>query len=346
MSEVLLEEVGPNGNIQAVVEADEDVCFFYLYGFKETGFGTRSVWVRNHSQAPESLDLARMNSGAAPKNPKAHCRHPQGLPPPDRNQLRVIWLPEGSGAALYEGGELLAIIPPWSGRKSFHGFARDSIGQGPVAWEIGTHNALLGRFHEAESYWRQWEDADPWPSIQSTLLSGIEKSLGQHSNYYAIGIGRWPPKAIVRIPRPDGVVLVTIGVSVRPQPEVEMATEQPELHRRIELGAVLPARWPGEAVERFADYMDGQSGLPWARYTWLGPGHTIPCDSWQNPTFAFALLQASHPAAPALALEPQFGDPVNVLWFVPISAAERQTAMDHGSERLIKALPPGRWEQA
>jgi hypothetical protein len=346
MAEVVFEEVSPNGNIQAVVEADEDVCFFYLFGAQGTDFGVRSVWVRNHSQAPDSLDAARMKAGVPPRNPKAHCRHVPGLPPLSKERLRVVWLPEGNGAGLYEDGELLAMIPPWSGMKGFHGYARDSIGDGPVAWEIGTNNALIGRFREAESYWRQWEDANPWPSVQDALLSGVESALGRHANYYAIDGGQWPPKAIVRIPRPDSVVLVTIGVSLRPQPSVEMATEKPELLRRIELGVVLPARWPDDAVKRFASYISGQSGLPWNKYTWLGPGHTIPCDSWQNRSFDFALLQLDHPAAPTPTLEPQFGDPVNILWFVPISAAERQAAMDHGSERLTQALPQGRWEQA
>jgi hypothetical protein len=346
MAEVLFEEVGPNGNIQAVVEADEDVCFFYLFGAEDTGFGMRSVWVRNHAQAPDILDVARMRAGLPPSNPKAHCRHPQGLPLPSKEQLRVVWLPEGNGAALYEGGELLAIIPPWSGMNGFNGYARDSVGEGPVAWEIGPQNVLVGRFRQAESYWRQWEDGNPWPALQDALLSAIEKTLGRHTNYYAIDGGQWPPKAIVRIPRPDSIVLLTIGVCVRPQPEVEAATEHPELLRRIELGVVLPARWPDDAVKRFASYMSAQSGLPWSKYTWLGPGHTIPCDSWQNRSFAFASLQPNHPAAPTPTLEPHFGDPVNILWFVPISPAERQTAIDHGSERLTQALPQDRWEQA
>ncbi len=228
----------------------------------------------------------------------------------------------------------------------FHGYARDCIGEGPVAWEMGTDNAIVDRFRQADSYWQQWEDANTWPSMHQALLSDIEKALGRHSNYYAIDDGQWPPKALLRIPRPDSVVLITIGVSVRPQPVVEMVAEQPELLRRIELGVVLPARWSDDAIKRFGSYMSGQSGLPWDRYTWLGSGHTIPCDSWQNRSFAFTLLQPDHPAAPTPALKPQFDDRVNILWFVPISAAERQTAMDNGSERLKQALPQSRWEQA
>lgn len=346
MADVLLEEVNPNGNIQAVVEADEQVCFFYLYGAQDSDFETASVWVRNHIPAPPTLDASRMNAGLPPANPAAHCRHKQGAPPLQRDELRVVWLPEGNGAALYEGDELLAIIPPWSGFEGFAGYARDCIGDGPVAWELAADNVLVERFADAELYWQQWDDDTLWPSIQSRLLSRIEPVLGKHANYYAIDQEEWPPKAIVRIPRPEGVVLVTIGVSVRPQPNVEMSTDAPELLRRIELGVLLPPQWSDDAVKRFAKYVSGQSNLPWSCYTWLGPGHTLPCDAWQNGDFRFALLSPRHPALPGCSLAPLFDDPVNILWFLPISAAERQLAIEGGSERLAKSLPPRRWAEA
>jgi hypothetical protein len=133
----ILEQVGPNGNVQAVVEADDAVAYFYLFGSKESGLGMRSVWVRNHGAAPEVLDVGRLKAGLPPRNVRAHCRHPRGLGPLDREALRVVWLPEGNGAALDEGDALFALLPPWSGLKGFHGYARDAIGDGPVAWEIG-----------------------------------------------------------------------------------------------------------------------------------------------------------------------------------------------------------------
>lgn len=345
MADVIFEHVNPNGNIQAVVEADDKVCYFYLFGSDESQFGMKSVWVRNHAPATDMLDVEGMKSGNPPQNPKANCRHPQGLPPLNPDQLRVVWLPEGDGAALYEAEELLAIIPPWSGYKGFHGFARDALGDGLLTWEIGEGNVLVERFQQADAYWQKW-DGNLWPTVQKSMLSSIESALGKHSNYYAIDGGEWPPKAIVRIPRDEGVVLISFGVSLRPQPQVEMSTEQPELMCRIELGAVLPASWPDEAIKQFASYLSAQSNLPWNRYTWLGAGHTIPCDSWQNRRFEFALLQPHHPAVPNPTFEPMFGDPVNLLWFVPITAAERQTAIDHGSQRLIETLPKNRWQEA
>ncbi|MFO0864612.1 MAG: hypothetical protein U0744_08180 [Gemmataceae bacterium] len=293
----LLEQVGPNGNVQAVVEADEYSAYFYLFGSKDSGLGMRSVWVRNHGAAPESLDVDRMKFGLPPRNVRGHCRHPQGLGPLNREALRVVWLPEGNGAALYEGDELLAILPPWSGLKGFHGYARDAIGDGPVAWEIGKTNVLVDRFREAEAYWGQW-NGEAWPSMRDALLAAIERTLGRHDKYYAIDGGNWPPRALVRIPRDDAYVFLTIGMSARPQPNVEMATEEPELLRRVEMGAILPASLPTEALNRFGSYLSGQSAYPWERYTWFGAVHTVPCNAWPNPKFPFALVQHEHSAAP------------------------------------------------
>ena len=346
MADVLFEEVGPNGNVQAVVESDEQVCFFYLCGAPETNFGMKSVWVRNHTQAPDSLNAKSMKAGCPPQNPAPFCCHPDGLSPLSEEELHVVWLPEGNGAALLEGEEILAIIPPWSGANGFHGYARDGIGEGPVAWELTSDNLLLERFNDAQAYWAKWDAENLWPAIQSELLTHIESAIGPHSNYYAIDGGDWPPKALLRIPWQDRIVLITMGVSTRPQPNVEMHTEQPELLRRIELGAVLPEHWPDEAIEKFAGYLSGQSNLPWRVYTWLGPGHTIPCDSWHNSAFTFAMMSREHAGVPRVSLGSQFDDPVNVLWFVPISEAERQQAIESGSDHLARTLPAERLEEA
>jgi hypothetical protein len=116
--------------------------------------------------------------------------------------------------------------------------------------------------------------------------------------------------------------------------------------RRIELGVALPLHWPDDAIKHFAAYISGQSRLPWRAYTWLGPGHTIPCDSWRNPEFTAALLLRNHPALPTVDAGEQFGDPVSVLWFLPITDSERQLAMENGSAALESQLPFDRWTEA
>lgn len=345
MAEVILEEVGPNGNAQALVELDNDTYYLYLYGAPETGFGTNSVWVRNIGTAPKEFERERMQEGCPPRNPASYCRFPEGQPLFQKEKLRIVWLPEGNGIALYEEAALLAIIPPWSGYKGFHGYARDCQGIGPVAWEMTQDNILHNRFSEAQAFWDQWEEEGLWRSIQQSLSEEITSALGKESNYYAIDGGYWPPKSILRIPRNNHVVLITIGVSIRPQPNVERYIDKPQDFRRIELGVVLPGKWTDGTIKEFASYLSAQANLPWAQYTWLGSGHTIGC-KWRNDEFTNALLVTEHPAIPSLLLNQQFGDPVNILWLLPISDQERKLAEEKGSKELLRMLPQNRWIDA
>lgn len=188
----LLEEISPNGNVAAWVEADGAVCYFYLSRAGDADFKTRSVWVRNLTGAPTALDKERMRGGNPPLNPSGYCKYRAGQPAPKPGDLEVVWLPEGNGAGLYEKGDLIAVIPPWSGQDGFHGFARDCFGDGPLAWEFGPDNLLIPRLREAKNFWAAWGQNEPWPDVQSALIEAYEEALGAHSNYYAIDGGYWP----------------------------------------------------------------------------------------------------------------------------------------------------------
>jgi len=346
MPEQLLEQVSPLGNVQAIVEVDERTCFFYLFGAPESEFGIKSVWVRNLQPAPAKLDVEGMAKSRPPMNPASHCRDKGAGTPPRKEALRVCWFPEGNGAALFEAERMLAVIPPWSGTSGFHGYSADCLGQGPLAWEMPKDpGELVARIAAAEQFWRTWE-TNPWPEIQQRQLAMIERVLGKESNYYAIDGGNWPPRALVRIPTGPGVALLTLGMSVLPQPNVEMYVEDPSAARRVEIGALLPNGWSDPDISQFGSYLSGQAQLPWEQFTWLGPGHTIPCNAWRNRKFTAAVLVSEHPALPALELPRQFSDPVSILWFLPVSDAERQLAMDKGTGELMKQLAPDRWKEA
>jgi len=71
MAETLLEEVNRNGNIQAVVESDDDACYFYLFAAPHTQLGMKSVWVRNHTRAPVALEVERLRSGTPSRKPRS-----------------------------------------------------------------------------------------------------------------------------------------------------------------------------------------------------------------------------------------------------------------------------------
>ena len=337
---VLLEEVSPNGNITAVVEQDERVAYFYLWPAKETNLTMRSCWVRNLVSAPHELDVTGMEDGQAPLMPRAYCTQPAGEPPLNRESLRVVWSEEGDAAALSENGELLAVIPSWSGTDGFHGFSRAATGNGPLACELGTpaSNVLFERFRKAAEYWASWDDKEFWTKYRDKMLESLEAQLGKHSKYFAIDGGEWPPKALIQFNSQAQTVLVTLGMSLRPQPAVEMHVENPGDCRRIELAVCLPSSSSPEQVHAVAGYLSGQSGFPWNYYTWLGRGHTMPADVFAQLSgnrFPFALLSTDLPDVPRLQLPPFRGDPVSVLWLLPISEHERGIAMEDGSQALL-----------
>ena len=109
---------------------------------------------------------------------------------------------------------------------------------------------------------------------------------------------------------------------------------------------MLPLGWPEDAVKQFGKYISAQARLPWNVYTWRGPEHTIPCDSWRNPAYTSALLVRDHSALGTVSPATILGDPVSVLWFIPITDRERQLAMAEGSAVLAAQLPKVRWRDA
>ena len=290
--------------------------------------------MQNRLPAPEGAPAA----ADAASMPRQHCRHPAGAGPLDPAALSLVWLPEGDGVALFERGELLAALVPWSGKKGFPGYARDAIDRGPGAWDLRPAEVLGRRFADAVAYWAEWDrpqgPAHPWVRMQEAALQAYEASLGKLGRYLAADGGNWPPRAIVCTERSDVTFFTTIGLALRPQPAVEMATERPEALRRIELGLALRPGMDAITARRWTSYLSGQSTLPWARYTWLGPGHTLACDIAAPEGFpALALIPAAASARPC-PLPAAWGDPVSLLWMVPLRPAELATLRERGLDAL------------
>ncbi len=334
----LIEKVNPDANLVAVVEDDGRTIYLYVRGVG-IDVGLRSTWVRNRVAAPAGIDRDGMEQGFAPRMPARHCRHPAGEGELEVDSLRLVWLPEGDGVALFEGAALLAVLPAWSGVGGFDGYARDAIGEGPHAWELSADSVLHARFAEADGYWASWEhDGGPWQAARQGQLAAYEAVLGAHSKYFAIDGDYWPPKALVQFELERAVVLATVGVALRPMPAVERVVEDPAHLRRIELGAVLPGR-PSEATLRaVAIELSSLATLPWARFTWLGHGHTVASTAFADAGFAGCVLVGDGSLGPGVALPALFGDPVRVLWLVPLTDLELQRAKRDGSQAIISGL--------
>lgn len=331
--EVLLHESSPDGAVQAVVEQDDRVVYFYLHS-QRPWMGMKSCWVRNLVPGPATLDPTEMQGGLAPRLPRTSCNHPRGAEPLSAEDLEVVWFEAGDGAALCLNGEPLAIIPPWSGEGGFHGYARDCRDETAVCWPMPNHPAIMQRIDEARQWWRSWQETNMWSSIQRLQLASYEAYLAPHEKYFQIDGGHWPPKGLASFPlkafgeASELEVLATIGVSIRPQPMVERYSDDPQSLERIELAAIATSQTRMDC----AQWLSSAANYPWHYGAWLGAGHTMEragsSESGESggEKSKIALIAASELPSPLcdVTLAEIRESPTNLLVAIPLDASAWQ----------------------
>jgi hypothetical protein len=224
----------------------------------------------------------------------------------------------------------------------FSGYARDCVGEGPFAWELDAENVMHDRIRAAHEFWQLWDDEEFWSRWRDERIDVIQSVLGPHAKYYAIDGGEFPPRAMLRFDAPDHYVFITLGVSLLAQPGVERQHDDPSPHRRIELAAAIDRRCSEEELKGFGQYLSAQAKYPWKRFTWLGVGHTMPCDSTPGSCggklFNFLAFTDSLANTPRIALPAFRGDRTNLLWVFPISESERKFAETNSTAELVQNL--------
>jgi hypothetical protein len=337
-------ETSPYEGIEAIIEQDDEVAFFYLRSLTNDTVGMKSCWIRNLIDAPEALDRSRLESGNAPVLPAKFCASAKAKPRLNEKQLRVVWFAGGDGAALLEKDEVLAIIPPWSGSEGFQGYARECHIKSPFCWPLPDHPALYERIQKSDEFWNSWGgDDSPWNRCEPKLLEAYEKIFGPVVNYFSIDGGQWPPKTLAQFNWENLLVVLTVGVSSCPQPLVEMRFDVPDRHRRIEFAACFTSDAPASLVTSFCQYMGGQSKLPWSNQSCFSHGHTISCDLFLKsqllPDFSSVLLgsQAELPVT-QIELPKLEGDPLNLLWMIPVFENERKYLQETHNFSLINQI--------
>ncbi len=338
-AKTLIEESSPSCPLVALVEQDNRVAYLYICGSEDSSFGVKSCWIRNLKQAPDEVELDLLENGIAPMLAKSNCKFPEGQEALDVANLELVWLEEGEGVALLENNEIIAVIPSWGGQGGFHGYARDCVGHGDFAWELGTDNGMLERIHKSRTFWESWnQEESPWHLWQPQLLGCYEAQFGEIDKYYPIDGEEWPPKGLYYKKQSGKNIFVTVGVSLRSQPMVEMYTDEPNMMNRIELGFITTADLKDTEVEHMVRWIRKQADLPWGQITWLGEGHTIYCDVFDNTKFDAVVLTSKLDVLPKFDLPEIYGSKVNLFWLVPITEREKNYVVDYGSQGLIDAL--------
>ena len=336
---VLLELRSPNCPITAIVEQDNQVAYFYLWGDEDSDFGVKACWIRNLDKAPIDADLKQMEEGVPPMLSETYCKFPEGQIPLQIDDLEIVWFDEGDAAALLEKGEVIAIIPSWAGINGFSGYARDCAGEGEYCWELQSSNILLGRIAKAKEYWQLWDqEINPFQIIQPQLLQQYENNLGNSDQYFAIDGNEWPPRGLFLKKGEVKDVFVTVGLSLLPMPGVEMYSEHPNEINRIELGLLLNSGLPQAELNLIGSWISGQASIPWKRISWFGNGHTITFNILSNTKMTSVVLVKHLNNLPDIELEDYRDSQVNILWMVPITENERNYIMDNGFELFSEKL--------
>jgi hypothetical protein len=322
------------------VEEYQTCTYTYLIHLKEEDIQSVAcaIWIRNHQAAPNDFEVDKMEEGHSTMMPRRFCNHPNGKERLQPEDLKCVWFEEGDGVALLENEKVLCIIPSWSGDK-FPAYSEDCIEANSFAMPLSEDNVLLERIKKADEFWQTW-DGDSWAPFLSSRLEVLHQKFGEEKKYYIIDNGKWPLKGMAQFEKDDTTYLITIGVSIIPQPIVELVTETPEKMRRIELALAMKTDEFKKNESKICSFLSAQTSIPWQNLSWLGHGHAIKCETvfGQDDKFPFGLFINSN-VVPALAhveFKPFRGDDINILWLTPITEAEFITIQATNIDAFLK----------
>lgn len=348
-SYVLAEVSNENQTLAAVVQQDHRAAYFYIYPAEAYSdrYQVRACWLRNLAAAPLQEDRAALEQGQPPMLAAEFCRNLEGEAPLNPEGLMVVWSESDDGAALWYYGQLLAVIPGWS-LYIDHSvcYSASCIKESPLAYPLGSAstNTQYAQAESTRQFWRSWqrEEGNPWPKMQRDFQARYEPHFGPSVKYYAIDQGKWPPMAITQHERDGIYYFLTMGVSIRPMPWVEILfNDEASRYRRMEMAIAIDSQYMTEdnAVQ-MASALAGFAHAPWARLTWIGEGHTLESDVAPLGYEGYILSSSFYPHSAHLTLPQQYGDPVNLFWASPVFTAERQLAhaTPNGGHDLVNRL--------
>lgn len=340
--EALLFETSPYGTLDAIVQHDGRSVYLYLNQSPNSGntFGTRACWVRNLTIGPYVINEDEMKSGIPPMLPRTDCVDRDGLPIPNPEHLSIVWFEEGNGVALIETDDngdqqTLAIIPPWSGLEGFHGYSAQCATETPLCWPMPDNPKLEQRIQQARQFWASFgsssdSNANPFSQLQSLLLECYNAQFavdGVEPEYFTIDGGKFPPRGLIQYRTQTHLIMATVGMSLCPQPAVELFNDQPFLSRRIELAIELPISIADktEQLEKVTQQICNLASYPWRNFTWLGAGHTCQLtDISENCEAALLVKDIDFLNSDALKMPKFRDDPINLLFLMPISSLQKQ----------------------
>ncbi len=317
--ETILFSESPIANFAAEVAFENDCSYFYLYEMQAEEEKLKTIaacWIKNHVVVEDGYSPKEdMVNGIQPKMATSLCRYPQDLSLFQEDELEIVWGEEGCLAGLYQGDELICVIPYWA-EANFAGYSKYSNNEkmGLYPLPLGDGNAMFLRLENAARFWNQ-DFSSVWESYQQEYLDELTQRYGKCVKYYAIDGGEFPPRGLAVFEKGDHLLAFTIGMGLFTQPAVELFQKDFHLHDHIELAFGWRADLPLEPTQIYSQ-ISSIATIPWAYKTFLDHHHTINlsiADSYQNAVF-ISDRQAKVQNSSFLQKKQ-----INLLWLMPIS---------------------------
>lgn len=346
---ILLEEANPHGTRVALVEDDGRTVYLYLSPAREDdqqAGEVRAVWVRNRLPAPDESDLEAMREGQAPLRKKSACKHPDGAPALERDELDLVWFPDGCGVTLYRGGEVEAILPPfyYSGGANhpedadhgppIYGYAREAAGDESDAGTLPLpplDSPFFDRLQENLNFWTERARPEHWPEYRDRLLAIYEAAFGKHQQYYALEDRAFPIVGVAEFECNGWKLYASVGMGDQDMPGIEGRAQEPERHLRAEVVMLTrqPYEWAAGLAARMALY-------PWLASTFVSAGHSFE-SGLQHPDANFVFTRSFDrfdlPAPEGPVLENRY--PLNLLLAAPVPQDYLRVVRVRGAEHVL-----------
>lgn len=181
------------------------------------------------------------------------------------------------------------------------------------------------RIELASQFWQSFKaNPNPFAQLQPVQLDRYRSTLASHfggnqpiqqSQYFDVNKDQFPPRGLVEFQVEGQLILLTTGMSLVPQPNVEVAVPNPAKHRRVELGFQIPlAKLEEGKLQRAREMVAAVASIPWKHFSWLGEGHTC---SFPGVLAGVEDVRLQKRSELNFDFAPFRNDPVNVLWLVP-----------------------------
>lgn len=340
--ETLIESESPLCPVTAFAERTENAVYFYLFyplrkqqkSLFAPGNNLKACWVCNCREAPAQLDsgdrLMMMPKGGFSHDPKGMTI--------SKEDLHITWLHDGNSAVLHQNGNVLAVIPPKAGLYEFPGFSRYAVGQNRYAWEMPEElrQHFFGQVVECDQLWEHTHAEGFWQSLQKMHLNILGGFFGKNTGYYAIDEGKWPLRAVIEGKKNGVTYGFTAFLSMFTQPEIEVYIKDGWQHSRIEFGfAAEDALADSVKIQAYNCFM-ALAKYIYRDTVFFAHGHT---NTWEGIPGFYAFLFLNARAVGEIA-SPQYpklmGDPINLLWAVPITKDEYDFTVANGVGQLLK----------